>query len=322
MSRAAVTGLLVGALLIGVPGIGGANSAIPLVPRLPAVPAQPVTPSKHMAVTGILQYVDGPGHYEVNGYVLLGVKPDQLAPLLGRMVVVKGTLLHGPSIFMRQVLQVEEIGPHKTVELPAEPPHRLLFGRIEQDCHGFLLVEQAESSPVRLVGRDLSHLVGQLVAVAGTEEVRNESERVYRVSRVIPLSGDLTPYLGVVYYRPERLIQVRLDTRPLRMEQAPIMASGRTLVELRAVAEALKARLTWDGAAQQVTVERNDRHVTLQIGRTGVTVRESGQQLAAFQADVAPVLVGGRTMVPIRVLAEGLGLKVMWDPATWTVELS
>lgn len=128
MSRIAIIGLLVGALLVGAPGARGATLTTPFVPRAPFAPTLPVSPGKPMAITGILRYdaVAGPAHYQVDGYVLLGLQPDKLAPLLGQMVVVKGTLLNSPSIFMRRGLQVQEISPHGSVRLPAVPPyHRL-----------------------------------------------------------------------------------------------------------------------------------------------------------------------------------------------------
>ena len=37
------------------------------------------------------------------------------------------------------------------------------------------------------------------------------------------------------------------------------------------------------------------------------------------ELDTAPYLFNGRTMVPVRAVAEALDAKVEWDDATWTV---
>lgn len=141
------------------------------------------------------------------------------------------------------------------------------------------------------------------------------------VYRVFPLAEDLVPYLGNDFYRPEAPIRVTLAGQPIRMDQAPVLANDRVLVGLRAVAEALGARVTWNEAMRQVVVQRGDRQVVLRIGSPQVQSWQAGQEPSHFTADMAPVLVGGRTMVPIRVLADGLGLKVNWDPVTWSVHL-
>jgi hypothetical protein len=41
-----------------------------------------------------------------------------------------------------------------------------------------------------------------------------------------------------------------------------------------------------------------------------------------IQSDVPAVILGGRTLLPVRALAEALGLQVSWDPDTRTASLS
>ena len=54
--------------------------------------------------------------------------------------------------------------------------------------------------------------------------------------------------------------------------------------------------------------------VFLQIGNTTAKVGDEYKTL-----DSAPVIVNGRTMVPVRFITESLGLQVRWDPTTRTV---
>jgi len=58
----------------------------------------------------------------------------------------------------------------------------------------------------------------------------------------------------------------------------------------------------------------NLRHIVVQIGATSMTCR-AGNAPTQF-LDVAPVIVGDRTMLPVRFMAYALGAQVDWTPAT------
>jgi transglutaminase-like putative cysteine protease len=91
-------------------------------------------------------------------------------------------------------------------------------------------------------------------------------------------------------------------------DQPPIIASGRTLVPLRFVSEAFGAQVDWDPATGSVPIALDDINVMLRIGRREVVVNERTVLL-----DVAPTLINGRTMVPLRFVSEVLGATVSWS---------
>lgn len=75
-----------------------------------------------------------------------------------------------------------------------------------------------------------------------------------------------------------------------------------------------------EGAVKvSVTTEKAtyDTRVVLQIGNQNVVVGDK-----TLRNDVTPVIVNNRTMVPIRVITEGLGGKADWNEATRTVTLA
>lgn len=57
--------------------------------------------------------------------------------------------------------------------------------------------------------------------------------------------------------------------------------------------------------------------IRLVVGQTTATVDGKDQTL-----DVAPFIVGGRTLVPLRFVAETMGLQVGWNPDTRTITLT
>jgi hypothetical protein len=58
-------------------------------------------------------------------------------------------------------------------------------------------------------------------------------------------------------------------------------------------------------------------NITMQIGNT--TVMVNGK---SYTIDAPPVIVNGRTFVPVRFVAEILGAKVDYDAATRTVTIT
>jgi hypothetical protein len=76
-------------------------------------------------------------------------------------------------------------------------------------------------------------------------------------------------------------------------------------VPLRAIFEALGATVDWNPATQTITALKDNTTVTLRIG-SNVLVR-NGQNIAL---DVPPKIVGGRTVVTARAVAESFGATV------------
>jgi hypothetical protein len=92
------------------------------------------------------------------------------------------------------------------------------------------------------------------------------------------------------------------------MDVAPYIKAGRTYVPVRYLGEALGADVAWDEVTKTVTLTKGDKSVVLEIGSTIAKVNG-----ADVQMDVAPEIVNGRTMLPARWVAEGLGYAVGWN---------
>ncbi|MCD8390599.1 MAG: copper amine oxidase N-terminal domain-containing protein [Firmicutes bacterium] len=110
------------------------------------------------------------------------------------------------------------------------------------------------------------------------------------------------------------LITVTVDGDFVTFDQSPTIVSGRTLVPVRAIFEALGASVEWDGDTQTVTSTLNGTTVTLTIGSG--TMYKNG---AASTLDVPAQMINDRTLVPVRAIAEAFGCNVDWDGDTKTV---
>ncbi|MFE6075083.1 CotH kinase family protein [Paenibacillus sp. NPDC057886] len=116
----------------------------------------------------------------------------------------------------------------------------------------------------------------------------------------------------------DKAITVTLDGKSVTFpDQDPLQQSGRVMVPVNAILEALGAEVTWDKTAKTVTAVLNDQTLVLQIGSSTATV--NGETL---EIDAPAIIKNSRTLVPVRFISEGLGLTVDWDQTAAQVTLT
>lgn len=112
-------------------------------------------------------------------------------------------------------------------------------------------------------------------------------------------------------------INITLDGAALKFDVEPQIINGRTMVPLRAIFEAMGAEVSWDGSTQTVSAHDKRTVVISTIGKKELTVNGTPIEL-----DVAPQIVRGRTLVPVRFVAESFGADVSWDADTRTASIT
>jgi len=96
----------------------------------------------------------------------------------------------------------------------------------------------------------------------------------------------------------------------------PIIKNGRTLLPIRTLIESLGGKVTWFDKEKKVLIELNGHSVVLWIGKKEALVDASKVTL-----DVAPLIINGRTYLPLRFISESLGMVVDWDATTQTITI-
>jgi hypothetical protein len=98
------------------------------------------------------------------------------------------------------------------------------------------------------------------------------------------------------------------------MDASPIIKESRTLLPIRYVAEALGATVQWAAIERKVTIILKDTVIELWIDKNIARVNGNYQLIDPTNLKVLPIIIPpGRTMLPIRFIAENLGCKVDWD---------
>ncbi|SMB96224.1 Copper amine oxidase N-terminal domain-containing protein [Thermanaeromonas toyohensis ToBE] len=94
------------------------------------------------------------------------------------------------------------------------------------------------------------------------------------------------------------------------MDVTPYTKDGRTFIPLRYAAQALGVtpkNILYDGG--KVTLIKGNKVIQLTIGSNVMTVNGT-----ATAMDVAPEVIGGRTMVPFRWMAQVFDARIEWNP--------
>ena len=103
-------------------------------------------------------------------------------------------------------------------------------------------------------------------------------------------------------------IQVYLNDNRYEMIITPIIQNGSVLIPLREVAELFDTAVQWNPNERAVIVETDKKSIKFIINQSKAWINGVEKNIRG-----TPVLINNRTMIPLRFVAEELGLQVSWD---------
>jgi hypothetical protein len=92
--------------------------------------------------------------------------------------------------------------------------------------------------------------------------------------------------------------------------------SGRIVVPLRKLSEALGATLSWDGINRTAILEKCNTNIKFAVGKNSAIV--NGKPLPI---GTKAVIINQTIMVPLRFLCENTGITITWDKTSLTANL-
>ena len=96
----------------------------------------------------------------------------------------------------------------------------------------------------------------------------------------------------------------------------------RTFVPLRALVEQLGGAIDWNAKTRQVTIEVRGTTIVFTIGKATALVNGKSLAIDPKNSKVVPVISSGRSMLPLRFVAENLGFQVAWNAKAKTITLT
>lgn len=116
--------------------------------------------------------------------------------------------------------------------------------------------------------------------------------------------------------------KAKINDNDYELSVAPTVVNGKTLVPVRFISEAFGAKVEWEAKEQRIDLifgllddGSYAKKVTLWVGKK-TAQSDFGSKLPAYREytlDVAPTIISGTTMVPIRFISDVLGASTTWD---------
>ena len=111
-------------------------------------------------------------------------------------------------------------------------------------------------------------------------------------------------------------IDVIVNGKEIKFDVEPTIINGRTLVPMRAIFEALGAKVDWDSKTLTASGKTDDTLVEITIGDNFLFRNKIKTDL-----DSPAKIISNRTMVPVRAIAESFDCTVNWHPEHKVVEI-
>ena len=102
-------------------------------------------------------------------------------------------------------------------------------------------------------------------------------------------------------------LHMTVNGKAFTNDVAPVIMNDRTLVPIRVVTETFGGSADWNALTKEVTLNLDGKTIKMTVGQT---INKYG---------VAPMIIDGRTYVPIRFVADEMGAVTTWINATRTV---
>lgn len=112
-------------------------------------------------------------------------------------------------------------------------------------------------------------------------------------------------------------IRLVIDQKDIKTDVATRVENGIAMAPIRQTVENEGGQIAWSGKSHRVTAERGQKQVMVKIGSRSAKIDGVNKTMP-----VAPCLVKGRTLVPLRFVQNALDISVQYDPSTNTVYMS
>jgi hypothetical protein len=108
----------------------------------------------------------------------------------------------------------------------------------------------------------------------------------------------------------KKVAYINIETE-VAIDVPPMIVSNRTFVPLRFIAEAFNSQVDWNDKKREITITLGTTEIKLWIGDRMTTIK-TDRDVYNFELDAAPFIRSGRTLIPIRFVAETFQCKVDW----------
>ena len=156
-----------------------------------------------------------------------------------------------------------------------------------------------------------------IITVQATDKAGNAITKTYTVNYTA--------------YSPMKIITLQISNPEITIngitktideqESKPVIKNDRTLLPVRVLIESLGGTISWNGVIREVTINLNGHTIILTIDNNTAIVDGIKMLIDPNNDKVTPIIINGRTYLPLRFIIEHLNGTVSWDSATQTVTI-
>ncbi len=103
----------------------------------------------------------------------------------------------------------------------------------------------------------------------------------------------------------------------VKIDVAPFIYKGSTMIPLRGLLELMGAEVSWNGEEEKINVKTAMRDITFRVEDDRVMING-----VRYNVSVAPMIVSSRTFIPLRFVSENLGYEVSWNGEQQTITIT
>ncbi len=146
--------------------------------------------------------------------------------------------------------------------------------------------------------------------IQAIDQAGNKTDFIYHIKR-----------FGIIQLTIGSFI-MKANSKEQMLDHPPYIKSGRTMVPLRALSEVLNYDVSWIAERQEIQIVREAVMITLWINRSQISLTNlDTHQVTDKMIDAAPEIKSSRTFIPLRLVSEEFGVKVVWDSKTSSIEI-
>jgi hypothetical protein len=173
----------------------------------------------------------------------------------------------------------------------------------------FLQLDLAEQQTGNAAEAVTAQLIPQLQALQKEQYTAKQLAAIAELSSQIARGTDARAV-------PLPVESILTEGTSLSFEMPPVLIDGSAYIHIRPISEAFGSKVIWNDFERTVTILKEGTVLFCRVDDPEAYL--NGNKILL---DAPPRLVEGRTMVPLRFVAEGLGLYVGWDAPTATIRI-
>lgn len=113
-------------------------------------------------------------------------------------------------------------------------------------------------------------------------------------------------------YGKESSVKIYINNEIIYSDQEPVIVKSRVLVPIRVIAENMGATVSYEAKTKRVSIVKDEISMTLVIGESTIWYSDM-EKSGPVMIDSPAKIKNGRTMIPLRAVAELFDMDVRWD---------